>query len=418
MSIFTKKKIYDFIIYGFGQAINLASPLLVMPILIYYCGEAGLGKVGVGFSIALILNGIVDYGSYINGVREISVNRENKVILEEKFKAIYLSKFFLLIAVLFVISVLIFLIPFLNKDKTLMFFSLSIVIGQFINPAWYFQGTENFKWISFTNILSKIIYIALILIFIKSKGDYIYANLFLGTGAIIANSIGLFWLIKQNTFNLKNLDTKPAFLILKEEFSFSLSQFFLSLYQFFPIVLISYIAGDYIAGQYRVIDQIVTIFKTYLNMIFYFVYSNICYELSKNYKNGLKVWKQYNGYNFILLFIIISVFYFNAEMIMGFFKVEQSQLLIMSGYFKIALLIPLLVGISQPLRQLMFAFNKNKIYILITIVSTILNLILLVLLTKQFKLQGAFFSIIIIEVIIIALYAIILSKKSESDIKI
>ena len=44
MSIFNRKKITDFLIYGFGQVINLVSPLFVMPFIIFKCGEDGLGN--------------------------------------------------------------------------------------------------------------------------------------------------------------------------------------------------------------------------------------------------------------------------------------------------------------------------------------------------------------------------------------
>ena len=410
MSIFNKKKITDFIIYGFGQVINLLSPLLVMPFLIARCGEDGLGRVGVGFSFALIVNGIIDYGSYINGVKDISINRDNKTILESKAKAIYLSKLFLLLIAIVCISLLVFFIPFLSKDKALFFLSIPIIIGQFINPQWFFQGVENFKWISIVNVVSKVIYILLVLFFIKEKTDYVYANLFFGIGAIIGNSIGLIWLINKYNFNLRNFSTTDAIGILRTEFSFSISQFFLSMYQFFPIIIISYIGGDFMAGQFRIIDQIITIFKTYLNMFFYFVYANICFELNKSLKNGIKIWKQYNGTNFILLFVLLLLFYVFSDYVFVYFKIEESRIPQMSSYFKLGLIVPLLVSISQPLRQLMFAFNENKIYIKITIIATVLNFVLLSFLTKQNGLIGAFISIILIEFIIIVLYLTILKK--------
>jgi O-antigen/teichoic acid export membrane protein len=410
MSIFNKKKITDFFIYGFGQVINLISPLLVMPILIYKCGEDGLGKAGVGFSFALILCGIIDYGSYINGVKDISVNREDSHVLEKKLKSIYLSKFLLLVSVFILVSLLIFFIPFFSKDKALFFFSLTIVIGQFINPQWFFQGVENFKWISIVNVISKVIYVILILVFIREKQDYIYANLFFGIGAIIGNTIGLFWLINKYSFSVSNFSFSDAVYILKGELNFSISQFFLSMYQFFPIILISYVGGDFMAGQFRVIDQIITIFKTYLNMFFYFVYANVCFELNKQLRFGIKIWKQYNGLNFIMLFVIMLVFYIYSDFILHYFKIDNSKIPLMTEYFRIGLIIPLLVSISQPLRQLMFAFNENKIYIKITIITTIFNFILLFIFTKHEGLLGAFVSIIIIEFIIIVLYLKILRK--------
>jgi O-antigen/teichoic acid export membrane protein len=410
MSIFNKKKIKDFFIYGFGQAINLISPFLVMPFLIYNCGQENYGKIGVGFALALILNSIVDYGSYINGVKEISINRENNVILELKFSSIYFSKLFLLVIVILLATVMILFTPFFSKDKITFLLSLFIVVGQFLNPAWFFQGVENFKWISTINIVSKLIYIALVLIFIREKSDFIYANFFLGIGAIIGNSIGLIWLINNFSFSFKNFSFESALKILKDEFQFSLSQVFLSLYQFLPIMLISYISGNFIAGQFRVIDQIVTVFKTYLNMFFYFVYSNICFELNRSYSYGIKVWKQYNGYNFLLLSVFIFIVFLNSELILSYTKIEKNQVAILMPFFQFALLIPLLTAISQPLRQLMFAFDKNEIYINITLITTILNFILLLFFVKNMGLKGAFLAIIIVEIIIILLYARILVK--------
>jgi O-antigen/teichoic acid export membrane protein len=418
MSVFNKKKIKDFIIYGFGQAVNLVSPLLVMPLVILVCGQESFGKIGVGFSLALILNGVIDYGSYINGVKTISINRENHKILEENFKAIYFSKFLLLLLVLFLFSILFITIPFFAREKQLFFYSLLIVVGQFINPIWFFQGIENFKWISFVNILSKSIYIILVVFFIKEKNDYKYVNLFLGIGSIIGNFIGLIWLIKKYSFSIGSFQFSSAIKILKEEFSFSASQVFLSLYQFFPIILISYIGGDFMAGQYRVIDQIIMLFKTYLNMFFYFVYANICFELNKNIKKGILAWKQYNGANFILIALLLLFVFINLEFILSYTKIGKNQVAEIISYTIVALFIPLLTAISQPLRQLMFAFNKNKIYIKITILTTILNLLLLILLIKGIGLKGAFASIIITEMIIILLYTKILYKgqKLENEI--
>lgn len=413
MDIFNKKKIKDFVIYGFGQAINILGPLLVLPFLVERCGVEKVGKIGVGLSVALILNGIIDYGSYINGVKEISINRNNHSHLEKKLKAIFLSKFILFTSLFVVFILFIFFIPFFNKDKFLFLFSLSIVLGQLLNPAWFFQGVENFKWISIVNILSKVIYITFVFLFISKSEDFVFANLFLGFGAIIANLIGLIWLMNKYSFSYKGFEINDAILILKEEFSFSLSQFFLSMYQFFPIIIISFLGGDLLAGQFRIIDQVVSIFKTYLNMFFYFVYANICYELNKNYKKGLNIWKQYNALNFVFLVTLIILFYSFTPLILNFFKINLLQFPNLIENFRLALVVPLLTAISLPLRQLMFAFDLNKIYIKITIVITIFNFILLFLLTKIEGLMGSFLSIIIIEFIVIVLYAFVLFKNSK-----
>lgn len=417
MDILKNKKTKNFLIYGFGQAINILGPILVLPFLIQVCGIEKVGKIGVGFSLALILNGIIDYGSYINGVKEISINRNNKLILENKFTSIYISKFILFTVILLLISLAILIIPYLSKDKGLFFFSLSIVLGQLFNPAWFFQGIENFKWLSFLNVFSKLIYLILVFVFVSKASDYVFVNLFLGLGAVIANLFGFIWLIKSYSFSFKNASLSSGLTIIKEEFSFCLLQFFLSMYQFFPIIIISFLAGDFLAGQFKIIDQIISLFKTYLNMFFYFIYTNICFELHKSFKKGIDVWKKANGLNFILLLVLIVFFFLFAPIILQFFKIDSSQESSILSNFRLALIIPFLISISLPLRQLMFVFNFNKIYIRITIITTIFNFILLFIFTKYANLFGAFLSIIFIELIIIFLYVFILVKNKNKIIK-
>lgn len=415
MSIFTKKKAYDFSIYGFGQLINLASPLIVIPFLITNCGEEGLGKIGVGFSMALILNAIIDYGSYIIGVRKIAINRDNPIILNQKVNAIYGSKFMLLALVLIVFSILFLTIPFFSREKELFFLSLIIVVGQCFNPAWFFQGVESYKWISFINILSKAIYLGAVFFFINKESDYIYVNLFFGLGLLISSLIGFSWLIFHHQIKISLSELKKGKTILKEEFSFSVSQLFLSVHQYFPIVIVSYVLGDFAAGQYRIIDQLLSLFKTYLNMIFYFVYANICHELNKSLQGGLKVWKQYNGLNFLLLFVVSMVFFIYSDYIVSYFNIEKNQVESVSYLLKIGLLIPFLISLSQPLRQLIFAFSENRLYVRITIYATLLNIVLMLIFSYFYGLIGTLCSILFVEFIVLILYSFILKDRFNSQ---
>jgi len=402
------KQTKDFIIYGIGQAINLISPLLVIPYIVSICGEEGLGKAGVGFSFALIAIVLVDYGSYINGTKEVSINNNNNEILEERFTTIFLAKFILLLAVISLCSILIFTIPFFQKDKIQLLLSLLIVVGQFINPIWFFQGLQNFKWITIINVLSKAIYVSAVFIFIKKPEDYIYINFLLGIGLIIASLLGFFWICKTFSFSLKKCSLTAALTLIKSEFSLTVSQLFFSFYQYAPIMIISYVSGSFIAGQYRIIDQVIMIFRTYFQMFFNFIYADICLKISKDVTTGVSSWKFFNGFNYLLVMLILICFYFNASEILVFFKINPNVNVKLVQYLKIGLLIPVLMGISFALKQLMFSFNKNEQYIKITIFSTILSMIVLYSLIQSIGLKGAFISTIIIEFIIIMSYSLVL----------
>ena len=99
--IFFNKTIRNFSVYGFGQAVNIVSPLLITPYLVAICGLEKLGVIAIGQSLAYILIVIVDYSSYIIGVKDVSINRNKELELQKIFVTIYSSKLFLLVFVLF-----------------------------------------------------------------------------------------------------------------------------------------------------------------------------------------------------------------------------------------------------------------------------------------------------------------------------
>lgn len=417
INLLQNTRIKKFIIYGFGQAINLISPLLVTPFIVYKCGEAGLGRIGVSLSLMFILIVIVDYGSYILGVKEVAINRDDKPKLQAILTKIYVLKFFLLLFICLFMATLIETIPYFEKEKALYFFSLFVLVGQFVNPGWFFQGIENFKWISITNITSKLIYIALVLLFVVGNADYVYVNFFLGIGAIIGNGIGILWIIKNYGVSKIHIDRQVVINTFKGDFRFCVSQLFLSSRQYLPILVVGYFCGNFIAGQYKIIEQIIMLFRTYLQMFFRFVYSSICFEIDKNVAKGLQVWAKYNILNFgIILSMVVMLFIF-SESVLKFFKIDSLYVVSLGCLLRFSLIIPFLFSISNPLEQLLFAFEKNNKYITITIFSTFLNMFLLLLLVKKHVLYGAIISISVTEfILILAYYNVIKNNLKTKEI--
>jgi O-antigen/teichoic acid export membrane protein len=412
--IFFNRTIKNFSVYGFGQAVNIVSPLLITPYLVAVCGLDKLGIIAIGQSIAYILIVVVDYSSYIIGVKDISINRNNKSELEKTYAIIFSSKLFLLFFVLFFVGIMIYFIPYFNKEKLAFIFSTSIIIGQFLNPTWFFQGIENFKWITIINILSKIIYVLGILFFIKKESDFIYANLWLGLGLIISNTIGLIWIANKFKFKFTAISFSDIKNYIVTDFSFCVSQLFLATRNYSSILIIGFIGGDYLAGQFKIVEQVINLFRTYLQMFFKFSLSYVFFEMDKSFKTGFRLWKKFNISNFIILLFLVSIAFIFSERILLFFKVNLNELHELNIYLQIALIIPLLIGITLPLEQLLFSLEKKKLYIKITIFITLLNILALLIAMNYFKLYGVLMTLISIEILLIIIYLKTLNLSSNS----
>lgn len=409
LGIISNKQFLNLSVYGFGQLFNLATPLLVIPYIVSICGEENFGKSAVGMAMCFFLMVFIDYGSDLVGVREIAINRDNKEQLERVFTTTYLAKLFLLFSVIFIVSLLFFTVPYFKTEKPLFFLGLTVLVGQFLNPTWFLQGVENVKWITFSNILSKIIYITLIFLWIKNESDYIYINLFWGIGMIITNGIFLLLIINKYHFSFTRCNKDAIKTFLKKDFKMFTSQIFVSIQMYSPVILISYFGNNLMAGQYKIVEQVILIFKTYILLFFNYVFPRVCYLLETNKEKGLLHWKIFNSVNFVFVSSSMVVFYIFSYDIVSYFNPTNRYVL--SNLLQLAVLYPILFAISIPLKQLVLGWNFNKLYVNLTAIIVALNLIAIIVLLPIYKVYGVFYSLIASEGIVILFYLICIRKK-------
>ncbi len=400
----------NFLIYGVGQAFNLLSPLLIVPYIISVCTIANFGKVGLSFGLSLFLILIVDYAFDIKGTKMVSESRNNiKGIQQTLFTVIY-TKVILVCIAFFILLILIYSAPLLRDEKTLFLFSFSIVIAQVFNPQWFLQGIEDFKIASLINILSKSLYVILIFSLIKNTDDYNYVNFYLGLSSLLINIFGIFIIQNRFKFNFQ----KPNFFeikkILKTDFFFCVSQLFLSLRQLSPLFIVSSFLGFSVAGQYKVVEQIISLFRTFNQVYLKYFFPRLCFKINESRNEALSFWKNY--VLLLLVFVVIFcllLFIFSIHII-TFFNISNT----INGLFRFSLILPVLMVFSLALEQTMFTNNNNKNYIRITIFVTIINIITLLFLASILNLNGVIISIIIAELFFIFLYfknSILLKKE-------
>ncbi|MES2545371.1 MAG: oligosaccharide flippase family protein [Bacteroidota bacterium] len=401
-TLITNTELQKFTVYGFGQLFNLITPLLVIPYIVSICGIENYGKMSIGMAISFFLMVFIDYGSDIIGVKDAAVNRDNSIELEQIFLKTFSLKLVLLLIVLLICSLIFYFIPFFNTEKELFFLGLPILVGQFLNPTWFLQGIENFKWITILTIISKFIYLFGIFFFINQKGDYIYINLWWGIGTIVANVLTCYYILKKHSFSLKRVSNIEVIQLLKDNFSIFFSQIFVSLQMYAPIMLIGFFGNNILAGQYKIVEQIIVVFKTYIFLFFNFMYPRVCYLLDKSIKQGIHFWKLFNGINFIFILIsMILIYCFSFQAVSYFTKSNIQEI---CDLLKLAVLIPLLLSISIPLKQLLLGNNQQQLYIRVTMFMVIINLIAMIALMPFYKIYGVIISLIFTEAITIFIY--------------
>lgn len=394
----------QFFIYGIGQAFNLVSPIIVAPYIISVCSLASFGKVGLAFAFALFLILIVDYAFDIKGTKKVSENRNNLIVLQDILFTTVYTKIILVVIAFLLATILIFSIPLFANEKGLFFLSFVIVFAQVFNPIWFLQGLEDFKTSSWLNILSKLSYVFLVFCFVKIKSDYIYVNFFLGFSSLLFNLIGLIIIKKRYNFSFTQPKTGIIKKILVKDFFFCISQLFLSLRQLSPMFLSSYFFGFNLAGQYKIIEQIISLFRTFNQVYLKYFFPRLCYKITLSINDALIFWRKNLLILLIGVIIALLLIFLSSQEIISYFNIEIDENAELIRIMKFSLIIPFLMVFSLSLEQLMLAFNKNRGYIKTTISVTIINIVLLLILTPILELYGVIFSLLIAEVFFIFLY--------------
>lgn len=388
-------------VYGFGQGFNLITPLLVIPYIISVCGLENYGRSAFGMALTFFLIVFIDYGSDIIGVKSVANNRDNRPELQRIFTVTYGAKLLVLLAILIIMAVLFWCVPYFSSDKMLFFLGLPILVGQFLNPTWFLQGVENFKQITALNMLSKVIYLVGIFAFVKSQGDYIYINLWWGIGMIVANGIGFVQIAMRYSFAF-SVRVDEVRTQLRANFTMFFSQIFVSIQLYSPLILIGFFGNPTMAGIYRVVDQVIVIFKTYLLLFFNFAFPRVCYLLGTDVNHGLGFWKKFNGANFMFVLISMAAVYIWSDPIVAYFHPQQTRPI--SSLLEFAVLIPLVMAVSIPLKQLVLGFDHQKFYINSTMMLVMANVALIVALLPFMGIYGVLLSIIAVEVVTAALF--------------
>lgn len=408
----------QFFIYGIGQAFNLVSPIIVAPYIISICSLAFFGKASLAFAFSLFLILIVDYGFDIKGTKKVSENRNNLLILQDILFTTVYTKIILAAIAFLIATLLIVSIPLFANEKVLFFLSFTIVFAQVFNPIWFLQGLEDFKTSSWLNILSKLSYVSLVFCFVKIKSDYNYVNFFLGFSSFFFNIIGLIIIKKRYNFNFVQPKIRVIKSILAKDFFFCISQLFLSLRQLAPMFLSSYFFGFNFTGQYKIIEQIISLFRTFNQVYLKYFFPRLCYKITLSINDALFFWKRNVLKLLICVLIALLLIFLYAQEIVSYFNIEIVENTELISVMRFSLIIPFLMVFSLSLEQLMLAFNNNKGYIKTTILVAIINIVLLLILLPIFKLYGVILSLLIAEVFFIFLFYTntITSKKTVNKL--
>ena len=389
-----KNSIYS-VIY---KTFNVLFPLISASYLARVLSVIGVGKVAAAQNIAqyFVIGAALGMGNY--GTRAIAKSLERSE-RSKVFSELFLINGFSTTICVILYYIMVFMGSFFAQERTLyLVVGLNIFLN-FFNVDWFYQGTEDYRYIMIRSISVKCISLICLFVFVRSGQDYIvYAliNCLATAGNYLFNVIHL---RKYITVTLKNL---KCIRHLKSIFILLASNIAIELYTMVDTTMLNVFKTEIEVGYYtnsvKVIRMIsgciIAIGAVVLPRLSYFYQNKQHEEFKKTCQSITKVLVMFSvpaalGVSILADDIVLVLF--GKDFLNSVQTIRILAILIV--VFSIA------GGFSA---QVIIARNKDKFYFYSVLTGAVVNIILNSFFIIRFSYNGAAIASVCAEIVVMA----------------
>ncbi|MDK2900723.1 MAG: hypothetical protein PWQ45_1283 [Thermosipho sp. (in: thermotogales)] len=274
-----------------------------------------------------------------------------------------------------------------------------MVVGQVLFPVWFFQGMEKMKYITFLNILAKVIFTVAIFIFVREASDYLYVPLLNSLGFIIAGILGL-WIVFRDfeiSFKVPSLEILKHY--LKDGFPLFLSIASIPLFNDTNIVVLGIFTDNTAVAIYTLAARIIGVLIASQSPLVNAIFPWVSKEIKIDPINTISKLNKIRNLGSVIYFVILTITGLLSIWLIPFIFGNAFKQSIYP--FLIMLYIPLIAFIANIYgNQILINLGKNKLYSMVLISTGIINLILIIPLVIFFNENGAAISRLVSETFI------------------
>ncbi|MFH0735927.1 MAG: oligosaccharide flippase family protein [bacterium] len=386
------------------------SQLIIVPYIVRIIGVKYFGVIAFINTIIFFLNFMLDSCLNISFVRKISNIKGNLAELSSYFFNMIYFKLVFGLVLFFVFFLFSVMFSEIYYYKEMYLFGFVFIFGNILNPIWFFQGVENVKFISISNIISKIFYVLLIFVLLNKKEDYyliIYINALL---ALIVGIMGFIYAIK--IFNIKISDFKLSkFLeLIKEGKTIFFSNIATTFYSYLTTIILGVVVSYESVGYFNAADKLIKAVRSLIAPIYQVIFPYFTKAASEGKERFKYIFtKTLTFLGSLTLIISLLLIVFSNKLIILIYgqsfveAVPVLQIMAATIFF---------VSINNTLGvQTLLNYYMDGYFFRVLLVSGIFNIIMLLFLTQFLTHIGAAISVSLTELLIIILFAYVIKIK-------
>lgn len=378
-----KIKMHSLLVQNFSylsllRIFNMLLPLITYPYLIRVLGEEKYGLVVFAQAIIAYLVILVGFGFNLSATKDVSVNRNDKDKLGEIVSSVLIIKTLLFIVSALAVWLIIQFVAQAREHQLLFFYTLWMCMYEAIFPIWYFQGIEKMKYITYLTLVSRLFFLCLIFVFIRSSEDYLFIPILNGVGALISGFISLYIIIGKHKIKLSIQPVSVLKQYFLDSFPIFISNISIQIYATTNKVIAGALLGMREVAYYDLGEKIVSLIKVPVFIVNQSIFPKVAREKNKLFLNKI--------IRYLLIFaavVTIPLLIFSTPVIKILGGVEMLPSLSIVRIL-ILTLIPVTISVIYA-NTYMIAWGLNREYMKIRIYANLVYVVLIAV-TLIFKL--------------------------------
>ncbi|MBF8964579.1 flippase [Pontibacter sp. FD36] len=408
----SKKQLYkNFLALLVLQGSNYIIPLITLPYIIRTLGPDKFGLIAFAQAFIQYFIIITDFGFDLSATRQISINRHDKQKVSKIFTSVLIIKISLFALGLLIFLPLIHYMPDFSAEKELLMWFYLSVLAQALFPIWLFQGLETMKYITYLNIISKVIFNSLILLFIKSEAEYILYPVLQSTTSLAASVLGIIIVIGSLQVRFSKVSKADLIIQIKEGWYIFISNVTISLYTVSSAFVLGLFFNNRIVGYYSSAERVVKAFQGLLSPVTQAIYPHVSNLFNTSRKDAIIFLRKATLLVGVFTFTLSAGLFFASDLIVDYlFKdaYEESKLVL-----RILAWVPFIVAMSNIFGiQTMLNLKYRKQFFRILLICSAIHLAIVVVLGYNFMHIGVATSVLFTEALIaIMMYRFLVTKR-------
>lgn len=252
----------NYILNLINTGTQMLFPLITFPYVCRVIEADGIGQINFFQSIISYISLFTCLGIPMYAIREIARDRSDVVQMNRTAMEILLLHSMLTLVGYAIVAILCLTVPQIQVNIPLFLILSLTIFFTAIGCEWFYQGIEDFKYITIRGLIIKTVSVVLLFIFVKSKTDLLYYGCYTVFGVLGGNIFNFFRLrkyIHRENIIFSELHIKRHVKPVLKVFSFSVVT---SIYLQLNTVLLGFLKNTLAVGYFAAATKVMQMLLT------------------------------------------------------------------------------------------------------------------------------------------------------------